>query len=43
MNIAARWLNSGDADFYYKGEELCKMQEEKTGESRSRKIGFYAD
>lgn len=38
-----RFMDSTELSPAYITEELCKMQDEKTGESTSRKIGFYAD
>ena len=38
-----RFMDSTELSPAYITEELCKMQEEKTGESTKRKIGFYAD
>ena len=38
-----RFMDSTELSPAYITEELCKMQEEKTGESTRRKIGFYAD
>jgi SpoVK/Ycf46/Vps4 family AAA+-type ATPase len=38
-----RFMDSTELSPAYITEELCKMQDEKTGESTKRKIGFYAD
>ena len=38
-----RFMDSTELSSAYITEELCKMQDEKTGESTKRKIGFYAD
>ena len=38
-----RFMDSTELSTAYITEELCKMQDEKTGESTGRKIGFYAD
>ena len=38
-----RFMDSTELSPAYITEELCRMQDEKTGENSGRKIGFYAD